>query len=104
MKAIVKSTGQLVDVFKLDDNEYVRLDTDLHITYTEGELDFDKAPDYWERLYHEYAGMAMAELIKHQKQKNSNIHMLISSEDLAKSCAKEACIYALELVKKIKND
>ena len=43
MKAIVKSTGQLVDVFKLDDNEYVRLDTDLHITYTEGELDFDKA-------------------------------------------------------------
>lgn len=104
MKAIEKSTGKLVDVFKLDDNEYVRVDTDLHITYTEGELDFDKAPDYWERLYHQYAGMAMAELIKYQKQKNSNVHMFISSEDLAKSCAKEACVYALELVKKIKND
>lgn len=102
MKAIEKSTGKLVDVFKLDDNEYVRVDTDLHITYTEGELDFDNAPDYWERLYHEYAGLAMTELIKYYKQKQPNIHL--SSETLAKSCAKEASVYALELVKKIKND
>lgn len=102
MKAIEKSTGKLVDVFKLDDNEYVRVDTDLHITYTEGELDFDKAPDYWERLYHQYAGMAMAELIRYHKQNHSNIHF--TGETLAKSCAKEASVYALELIKKIKND
>ena len=102
MKAIEKSTGKLVDVFKLDDNEYVRVDTDLHITYTEGELEFDKAPDYWERLYHKYAGMAMAELIKFQKQKSLNMHF--AGETLAKSCAKEACVYALELVKKLKNN
>lgn len=102
MKAIVKSTGQLVDVFKLDDNEYVRLDTDLHITYTEGELEFDKAPDYWERLYHEYAGMAMVELIKYYRQNHSNIHF--TGEILAKSCAKEATVYAMELVKKLKNN
>ena len=102
MKAIEKSTGKLVDVFKLDDNEYVRVDTDLHITYTEGELDFDEAPDYWERLYHQYAGLAMAELIKYYKQKQSNIHL--SGETLAKSCAKEASVYALELLKKLKND
>ena len=102
MKAIEKSTGKLVDVFKLDDNEYVRVDTDLHITYTEGELDFDKAPDYWERLYHQYAGLAMAELIKYYKQNHSNIHF--TGETLAKSCAKEASVYALELVKKLKNN
>ena len=102
MKAIEKSTGKLVDVFKLDDNEYVRVDTDLHITYTEGELDFDEAPDYWERLYHQYAGLAMVELIKYYKQKQSNIHL--SGETLAKSCAKEASVYALELVKKLKNN
>ena len=102
MKAIETSTGKLVDVFKLDDNEYVRVDTDLHITYTEGELDFDEAPDYWERLYHQYAGLAMAELIKYYKQKQSNIHL--SGETLAKSCAKEASVYALELLKKLKND
>jgi hypothetical protein len=102
MKAIEKSTGKLVDVFKLDDNEYLRVDTDLHITYTEGELNFDNAPDYWERLYHEYAGLAMVELIKYYKQKQPNIHL--SSETLAKSCAKEASIYALELVKKLKNN
>jgi hypothetical protein len=103
MKAIDKSTGKLVDVFKLDDNEYVRVDTDLHITYTEGELEFDNAPDYWERLYHQYAGIAMAELIKYQKQKNSNLH-LFSLEELAKSCAKEASVFAMELVKKLKNN
>lgn len=103
MKAIVKSTEQLVDVFKLDDNEYVRVDTDLHITYTEGELEFDKAPDYWERLYHQYAGIAMAELIKYQKQRNSSIY-LCTAEELAKACAKEASVFALELVKKVKND
>lgn len=102
MKAIVKSTGQLVDVFKLDDNEYVRVDTDLHITYTEGELEFDKAPDYWERLFHQYAGMAMAELIKYHKQNHSNIY--VTGETLAKSCAKEATVCALELVKKLKNN
>ena len=102
MKAIEKSTGNLVDVFKLDDNEYVRVDTDLHITYTEGELDFDNAPDYWERLYHQYAGLAMVELIKNHRQNHSNIHF--TSEILAKSCAKEASIYALELVKKLKNN
>lgn len=102
MKAIEKFTGKLVDVFKLDDNEYVRVDTDLHITYTEGELDFDNAPDYWERLYHEYAGLAMVELIKYYKQKQPNIHL--SGETLAKSCVKEASVYALELVKKLKNN
>lgn len=102
MKAIEKSTGKLVDVFKLDDNEYLRVDTDLHITYTEGELDFDNAPDYWERLYHEYAGLAMVELIKYYKQKQPNIHL--SGETLAKSCVKEASVYALELVKKLKNN
>lgn len=102
MKAIEKSTGKLVDVFKLDDNEYLRVDTDLHITYTEGELDFDNAPDYWERLYHEYAGLAMVELIKYYKQKQPNIHL--SGETLAKSCVKEASVYALELVKQLKNN
>lgn len=102
MKAIEKSTGKLVDVFKLDDNEYVRVDTDLHITYTEGELEFDNAPDYWERLYHQYAGLAMVELIKYHKQNHSSIHF--TGEILAKSCAKEASVYALELVKKLKNN
>ena len=102
MKAIEKSTGKLVDVFKLDNNEYVRVDTDLHITYTEWELDFDNAPDYWERLFHQYAGMAMTELIKYHKQSNLNIHF--TGETLAKSCAKEASVYALELIKKLKNN
>lgn len=106
MKAIEKFTGKLVDVFKLDDNEYVRVDTDLHITYTEGELDFDKAPDYWERLYHQYAGLAMQKLIEINKQKNKNSIIPVGDVLLynAKICAKEACMYAKELLLQMKNN
>lgn len=102
MKAIVISTGQLVDVFKLDDNEYVRVDTDLHITYTEGELDFDNAPDYWERLYHQYAGLAMQELILNYK--NSNIKMLATGGAITVACAKEAAAYAKALINELKKE
>jgi hypothetical protein len=102
MKAIEKSTGKLVDVFKLDDNEYVRVDTDLHITYTEGELDFDNAPDYWERLYHQYAGLAMQELILNYR--NSNIKMLGIGGAVTVTCAKEAAAYAKALINELKKE
>ena len=102
MKAIEISTGKLVDVFKLDDNEYVRVDTDLHITYTAGELDFDNAPDYWERLYHQYAGLAMQELILNYR--NSSIKMLATGGAVTVACAKEAAAYAKALINELKKE
>ena len=54
MKARVKATGEIIELcnmeFDEDGNEYYR-----------EELDFidDYEPDYWEKLEHQYAGMAM---------------------------------------------
>lgn len=60
MKARVKSTGEIVDVTRIVDR-YV-MTHHLHtITFEKDELDFDieDEPDYWTRLEHQYAGMAM---------------------------------------------
>ena len=63
MKAIVKATGDLIDVLHYDDR-YIRIDTDKDIWYVAKELDFDNTPDYWEKLKHQYAGMAMQGMVR----------------------------------------
>lgn len=60
MKAIVKATGEIIELcnigFDKNGNEYCR-----------DELDFidDFEPDYWEKLKHQYAGMAMQQMVNH---------------------------------------
>ena len=56
MKARVKATGEIVefDNCLYDDDGY-----EYHVD----ELDFSDNPDYWEKLKHQYAGMAMQALI-----------------------------------------
>ena len=56
MKARVKATGEIVEV------ECVGISNNLHYeVYKVEDLDFDNfdTPDYWTRLEHTYAGMAM---------------------------------------------
>ena len=62
MKARVKETGEIVDVQECAVDMYLEeigemIGRVFHIT----ELDFDNLdyPDYWTRLEHQYAGMAM---------------------------------------------
>ena len=62
MKARVKATGEILEVQDCSADMYVEKFGELtgrlfHIT----ELDFDnlESPDYWTRLEHQYAGMAM---------------------------------------------
>lgn len=62
MKARVKATGEIIELFNMefdeDGNEYYR-----------DELEFidDYEPDYWEKLKHQYAGMAMQGLLTNPK-------------------------------------
>ena len=61
MKARVKATGHIVDVelshYVGDVAWYI---TKCHTLYYENELEFiDEPQDYWIRLEHQYAGMAM---------------------------------------------
>lgn len=61
MKARVKATGNLVDVKWYKHNSIGSIYADVtHIhKYYEDELDFNTVYDYWTRLEHQYAGMAM---------------------------------------------
>ena len=64
MKARVKATGEIVEVTRIIDR-YVMTHHPHTITFEKDELDFDieDDPDYWTRLEHQYAGMAMQSLI-----------------------------------------
>ena len=60
MKARIKATGEIVEVTRIVDR-YVMTHHPHAITFEKDELDFDieDDPDYWTRLEHQYAGMAM---------------------------------------------
>ena len=64
MKARVKATGEIVEVTRIVDR-YVMTHHPHTITFEKDELDFDieDDPDYWTRLEHQYAGMAMQGLM-----------------------------------------
>ena len=67
MKARVKYTGEIVDIaytYKtVGKNPISKCETLKGERYNEEDLDFniedDNTPDYWTRLEHQYAGMAM---------------------------------------------
>ena len=66
MKARVKATGEIVEVHTCDDADFVDRNGKY---YWEHELFFGSLdehyddPDYWTRLEHQYAGMAMQQLV-----------------------------------------
>lgn len=74
MKARVKSTGEIISVkefnrgFDYNGRQFINYeDTKNHKTYADSQLDFDNTDnspdDYWTRLEHQYAGMAMQGLM-----------------------------------------
>lgn len=64
MKARIKATGEIVEVTRIVDR-YVMTHHPHTITFEKDELDFDieDDPNYWTRLEHTYAGMAMQQLV-----------------------------------------
>jgi hypothetical protein len=79
MKARVKATGEIVEVIVVGDyiNEFGQIIGEYKdangILYTSYDLDFYieegiTIPDYWTRLEHQYAGMAMQGLMSYVEQ------------------------------------
>ena len=79
MKARVKATGKIIEVKSKVITSPVTgksilkyVDQETGVSYFEEELLFSKdlteAPDYWTRLEHRYAGMAMQGLMSYVKQ------------------------------------
>ena len=103
MKARVKATGEIVEVAYLSEdkygNRYYNVTTDTR-TYRETELEMmsDKGDyfytyDYWERLKHQYAGMAMQGILANY-----------GVEPLPDDAANDAREYAHALVEKMKEE
>ena len=93
MKARVKATGEIVDVYNWGNPTYRATDGSL---YEKDVLDFDvedeNNPNYWEKLKHQYAGMAMQGLMAEGQCPN------ISCRDMADF----AVNYATALVEALK--
>ena len=59
MKAKIKATGKIVDVYKSCNEVFPWCNSTGDILWKTENLDFDIESDYWEKLLHQYAGMAM---------------------------------------------
>ena len=92
MKARIKETGDIVDVVRSVDR-YIMSQHPHTITFEKDELDFDiNEPDYWTRLEHQYAGMAMQGMLSNPACENL----------ITKAIVKEAVDIATALVEKLK--
>ena len=98
MKARVKATGEIVEVSS--SNKLGLLTEDNRFFLIE-ELE-EVNPDYWEKLKHQYAGMAMQAIL------SSNVMMeILSRRDngtMEDEVAMEANDYATALVNKLKEE
>ena len=67
MKARVKATGEIVNVYNWGQPTFR---ADNGVVYQKSDLDFDvedeNNPYYWDKLLHQYAGMAMQGLLAHE--------------------------------------
>ena len=94
MKARVKATGKIVEVQPLyEPDEYIT-DKGVYYDILEIELLDEYSPDYWTRLEHQYAGMAMQGLLS-----NYELYREISKSRNFESAIME---YASDLVKRLK--
>ena len=106
MKARVKATGNIVDVewYGHDSMGTIYADVTHTTKYYEYELDFDTVYDYWTRLVHQYAGMAMQGMLSN----TSLITVLFDATKDHDELLKEVIIcsheYAHALVEKMKEE
>lgn len=99
MKARVKETGELVEVHTCDDADFQDRKGNYyweHQLYFGTLDDFDNdEPDYWTKLEHQYAGMAMQQLVS-----------IVNAgyEYVYEETAIIACNFAHALVEKMKEE
>ena len=103
MKARVKATGKIVEVtpesyYTRKEGMYLKFTDEEGISYLEDELDFfveSKDPDYWDKLLHQYAGIAMQQLV----------HLVnVGYEYVYEETAIIALNFATALVEKLKSN
>ena len=104
MKARVKATGEIIEVSRhsgvMDD-----INKRIYNWYEIETIDAHFTDNYWEKLKHQYAGMAMQGLMTNsvlaaefRKDPNNGI------ADMSNTITKAAVIYATALVEKLKSE
>ena len=102
MKARVKATGEIVTITGTDgicltdENGNYHLIRDL-----EG---CEAMPDYWEKLRHQYAGMAMQGLLSNSAYLENFIKYSREDDSLATVVSANAVDYATTLINKLKEE
>lgn len=107
----MKATGEIVDVYRIcmssqgdiwhekSGKEYIARELDFDVK----EKSFPKDDDYWTRLEHQYAGMAMQGILSNQDYLES-LFLGDSREGIFKDVARCARDFALALVEKVKQE
>lgn len=102
MKARVKATGEIVTITGTDgicltdENGNYHLIRDL-----EG---CEAMPDYWEKLKHQYAGMALQGLLSNWKYVKHFIDNTLEGESLSDLISMCAYDYATALIERLKEE
>ena len=80
MKARVKSTGNIVDVKWYGHNTVgaIYADSTHSVKYYEQELDFDTVYDYWDKLKHQYVGMAIQGMLSRSEIRGVSLESFVS--------------------------
>ena len=96
MKARVKATGEIVDIEDMSIVTYKESDGTYVKTLIKNFTFIDAEKDYYTKLEHQYAGMAMQGILS-----NAN-HALWDRENNAEGIAKSASAIAHALIQKLK--
>lgn len=94
MKARVKATGEIVELYRFS----VVAEKGSGVPYTLEQLEFEAPFDYWEKLLHQYAGMAMQGILSNPESELD----YKGDETLPQALAECAAKVAHALVEKLK--
>lgn len=113
MKARVKATGEIKEVeLNHIGGTPVYMDKDGVIYNGLYDLDFDveekslpeNEPDYWEKLKHQYAGMAMQGLLSNSAYLENFVKYSVEGDSLTIVVTANAVDYATALINRLKEE
>ena len=105
MKARVKATGEIVEVKAYNGHQCIIYEDRIGRTFNEKHLEFDldNSPlDYWEKLKHQYAGMAMQSYVNNNVYLKEIARMCETPNEMRESIADLSILLATALVEKLK--
>ena len=105
MKAKIKATGEIVHVGDYNTISHdPRYKDERTGPWRLEELDFNDTADYWDKLLHQYAGMAMQGLLNNSLLSSVLFKTGTTHEAYVNEVVKVAKEYAHALVEKMKED